>query len=198
MPTMVFLVIFTMLYVKQQEYDNYYKTTCDIVNATYPANLTDHSGDTYWIPCSCGKRCRSVSACLRIYARENELYILASYDDKNAECTFREKPCLQNENPLVLIEQINRYAQMAEEYLNSTVTCYKNKDNPNSEPIYLELKDVSTALYIISGILGFFLLIMVYLVWDMCRKESQRHKNIKVSHTIVPIVESPVYFDRPN
>ena len=134
------------------------------VNATYPANLTDNSGDTYWIPCSCGKRCRSVSACLRIYARENELYILASYDDKNAECTFREKPCLQNENPLVLIEQINRYAQMAEEYLNSTVPCYKNKDNPDTEPIYLELKDVSTALILFRV---FRVLLAYYGVFSM-------------------------------
>ena len=148
MPTMVFLVIFTMLYVKQQEYENYYKTTCDIVNATYPANLTDNSGDTYWIPCSCGKRCRSVSACLRIYARENELYILASYDDKNAECTFREKPCLQNENPLVLIEQINRYAQMAKNILIQPCRATKTKIIPTAN-LYMELKDVSTALYII-------------------------------------------------
>ena len=155
-PTIVFMVYFIILYKQQQEYNDYYKSECYINNVTYPVELIQSESESYWIQCSCGKRCRSVSPCLSIYTNDNSLHLRRSYADKNEDCTFYEDPCLDNENPLVLIDKMVQYIELGEEYQNSTVSCYKNKNSPNTEPIYLELKDVSTRLYIISRDLWVF------------------------------------------
>ena len=187
-PTLVFLVFFLVLYKEQEEYNNYYQTSCYIVNTTYPTDITQYNQGLYWIECSCGRRCRSVSPCLSIYTDDNDLPILESYDDKNAACTFYQSPCIGNENPLILFDKMARYIAIGQDYQNSTVSCYKNKNNPDTEPIYLKLKDVSTALYIISGIFGFFMLINVYLVIRLFwfNEDTKKKNKIIISHKIVP------------
>lgn len=189
LPTLVFLIYFIILYKEQQNYNDYYKTSCYIYNTTYPTNITQLSFEFYWIPCSCGKRCQSVSPCLSLYTPGNSLPLINSYHDKNEDCTFYQKPCIGNENPLVLFDLMVRFMEMGQDYQNLTISCYKNKNHPDKEKIYINLKDVSTTLYIISIFFGLFMLINIYLVIRLFwfNDDVKKQKKFLISHNSIPV-----------
>lgn len=142
------------------------KTTCYIVNATYPKHIPsdpDQIRDEF-TPCDCGRHCTSdLGYCVRIYvAYENATYMAYQtvQNQQNIECTFYEDTCINGEQLSDRIEALDHAEAVAQPFTNtsSQIDCYQYDGNfflnNNAEDyiIWISVLGTLSLMLIMTGI----------------------------------------------
>ena len=166
---------------------NFNKGECNISIIQYPTYFPLDNNLTNWEYCNCGKRCESITPCIKLYSSYNEEYhiydSLSGYITDNT-CTFHDKKCRDGENPEIILQNLEHSINKAESYLNQTIDCYY--DN-NYENIFIDNNLDYLRGYFLITLIVVLLLFNFYLLFNYLhniyleRKKQMNDKNIKLT-----------------
>lgn len=163
----ILLITFILPMINYYDYDLH---LCNITSVLVPNSVP--MNNTYlWEPCNCGRKCSSLSPCIKLYTNisPNKMIKNNFYYDRNSECTFQDEKC---ENDLMsLINSLNKSHKFIDTYMNKTVECYY--DNKMTD-IYLK-KDVDMISgYIYAGFTLTLMLCLLYIVYKTCKNTKPK------------------------
>ena len=81
-----------------------------------------------------------------------------SLETDKYSCTFTETSCPRGEDPAVTVEALRHSITLAESFVNSSVVCYVNKDDPSGHTIFLEYNQYLSDLIVFSTLFSLFVL----------------------------------------
>lgn len=179
--TIVTSTIGCLTFIYINDFNSYTEHTCNITRVDYPTTMPEYGNHDNWVECNCGKRCVSLTPCINLYASiDPSLKIMNKYKDKEI-CTIWNKDCLDGEDPRWTNQILNSSIEKAEEYINSTVTCYYNKD---ITAIYLkkELNKLYLTLACFVLLLWFScLVVVIFTTISKINKQIEEREKIKKS-----------------
>ena len=151
-------------------YYDYDLHLCNITAVLVP-NRVPMNNTYLWEPCNCGRKCSSLSPCIKLYTSVSRGKMIKEnyYYDRHSECTFQDEKC---ENDLVsIMNSLNESHKYIDKYLNKTVDCYY--DNKMTD-IYLK-KDVDMISgYIYAGFTLTLMLCLWYIVFKTCKNTKPK------------------------
>lgn len=155
------LFIFVCICYPYFSYNDIDEYSCDITNVEYPTTLPIYGTENkHWIECDCGRYCRSLTPCIKIYSSVKPELIIQDELFVNEPCTFYESSCRGNENPSGIRDSLETFISLAESYINKTVDCYYDKEDITK--IYLQ-GDIPIDIIIICSII-----LVIYLCCCCC------------------------------
>lgn len=167
----VICILFVFINLEYFKIHTYEKTTCYIENATYPTDFPNiYTSYELWTSCRCGKGCRANYPCLRLYTKNSDDFIKESISAEGAKCTFDKGRCPDGQLITESSKFINNTIKLAESYIHTNTTCYKDKNDPDNSPIYLELNiELLFTLWITMCIIsGLYIILCMYVYIKAC------------------------------
>lgn len=165
---------------------NFKKGECNISLIEFPTYFPLDNNLTNWESCYCGKRCESITPCIKLYSSFNEnnhIYDTLTSYITNVKCTFYDKKCKDGENPEVIIQNLHNSIDKSKSYVNKTIECYYDNDYKN---IFIE----NNIDYISGYLLVIFIIILnlIYLYFLISylrnkyrkKKEEQKQKKLEL------------------
>ena len=117
---------------------NYEETICNITRVEYPFQMPNNNNKDLWSSCDCGSKCKSKYPCIKLYSDLSPEILKKSLDMEESSCTFTETSCPKGEDPSFTVQSLGNSILLAESYINSSIACYVNKNNPVKNTIFLE------------------------------------------------------------
>ena len=170
----VVMPIFIMSLIAYINFTNYEPALCNITNVSYPTEFPDTESLDLWSTCDCGRRCTSRYPCVNLYSSINENQMMKySYSEKDFSCTITEELCLDGEDPYYTQQYLNEAIRIGESYINSTVSCFVNRHDPENNPIYIHLDTPLNSFIALTVVSGILLIIIVTLLVLICKEENE-------------------------
>lgn len=160
---------------------NFNRGECNISFIEFPTHFPLDNNLTNWLSCDCGKRCESITPCIKLYSSFNEnnhIYDTLTSYITNVKCTFYDKKCKDGENPEVILQNLEHSINEAESFINKTIDCYYDNNYKN---IFIDNNlDYIIGYFLISLIIiillfDFYLLIS-YLINKYFKKKKENEK----------------------
>ena len=169
----IFLPLFLVSLIDYLKMNDYEPTICNITQVEYPIQLPYSENMDLWSNCDCGRRCTSRYPCIKIYSNLSSDILKRSLDNRDESCTFTESSCPHGEDPAVTFQSLEHSIRLAESYINSSVTCYVNKNDPSNHEIFLEYDDYLVELIIFTIIFSLFVIIITIMVLCLYYKDKK-------------------------
>lgn len=168
------------------EAQNFVKTSCFIHNIEFPQTNPSHENSINWETCDCGRKCNSLSPCIKLYSNLSDSYILNSYpEDEKKICTFHNKRCPNGEDIRNILDYLEESNNTFYEFINKTTTCFIDNNTNN---IYLYDDTSLTNVIIWSSIMGVtFLCCICIIICFKCseiREERKRKKENGTNYSV--------------
>ena len=175
---MWYFIYFTVSILPLMKYNEFSVTTCNVTSVDYPTELPTYNNTNNWKQCRCGKKCKSWTPCINVYATKNDNPQIIYKTKENVnnirnDCTFYNHKCEDGEDILkvqnALIEAKNTYNR----YHDKTITCYQT---PFSDIVILNNNFNWNTLIALGVIVGIFTCLCMCSLVHISNTHN-RHKN---------------------